>query len=106
MAWGWPAASCCTVSYQAPLMALANFCPEPSGRLSTSLRTTSRSRISPGIFEESKMEGMLLSARICETRGFQVNTAGFEAVLREAGAIAGVEGLIGGGFCAGALSTC
>src|ERR1700744_5602526 len=65
--------SCAIVSYHAPVMALANFAPEPSGLLSTSLRTTSRSRISPGILEESK-SGLTPESceRISETRGFHV----------------------------------
>ena len=47
---------CASVSYQAPASALANFCPAPSGRFSTSVRTTVRSRISPGICDELKSD--------------------------------------------------
>src|ERR1700730_13711915 len=63
------------VSYQAPARALANFCPDPSGRSSTSLRTTVRSRISPGICDELKSDVTDFCCASCESMGFQVTTA-------------------------------
>ena len=64
-----------SISYQAPESALANFCPAPSGRCSTSVRTTIRSRISPGICEELNSDVMPFCLRISETIGFHVTTA-------------------------------
>src|SRR3981189_2088907 len=69
-------------SYQAPVTAFANFWP--SGRLRTSVRTTRRSRISPGIFDESKIEVAPLVFRIWETSGFHVTTASCDVLVMKA----------------------
>ena len=78
-------------SYQAPAIALAKRCPDPSGRFSTSVRTTIRSRISPGIFDESKILVIPLPLRICETSGFQVTTTSWLVSLKNAPAISESE---------------
>src|SRR6266852_2766564 len=85
---------CAIISYQAPASALAKRCPEPSGRFRMSVRTTVRSRISPGICDELKREVIPFCFRICETRGFQVTTAEELASLRKAVAISESEILI------------
>src|SRR5450759_921105 len=80
-----------STSYQAPVIAFANFWPEPSSRLRTSLRTTSRSRISPGIWDELNNTLTSLALRICETSGFQVTTTGLLGLVRNADAISESE---------------
>src|SRR4051812_18974742 len=87
-----PADICARDSNQAPARALANFCPAPSERLRTSVRTTVRSRISPGIWEELKMEVTPFCLAIWETMGFQVTTA--EALVSPKKAVAISESLV------------
>src|ERR1017187_3713314 len=70
------------ISYHAPDRAFANFCP--SGLASTSVRTTVRSRISPGICDELNSDAMPFCLAICDTIGFQVTVAEALESLRNA----------------------
>ena len=95
-----------SISYQAPASALANFCPAPSGRSSTSVRTTVRSRISPGICDELKSEVMPFCLTICDTIGFQVTTAEALVSLMKAVAMSESEVLISRTFLICSRSRC
>ena len=55
------------------------------------MRTTIRSRISPGIFDESKIFVIPLPLRICETSGFQVTTTSWLVSLKNAPAMSESE---------------
>src|SRR5579871_5724890 len=80
---------CDITSYQAPVIALANF--SPSGFFKMSVRTTRRSKISPGIWDELKTIFASFALAICDTIGFHVTTTCLEGLVRNADAISESE---------------